>query len=211
MSNIITRNGLILAIFALCCTSLVASVNYLTADRIIDQQRKQLTRVLQQIIPQAMHDNALTDDCIAVIDEAYLGSDQSLSAYIAKQGDLPVAMAIEAIAPDGYNGDIKLIIGVDNDNTLLGVRTLAHQETPGLGDKIDLRKSDWVLAFAGLVFNSNDKPLGVKKDGGNIDQFTGATITPRAYVKAINNALTYVKNNRQMLYSTVNQCGRDHD
>ncbi|WP_144207367.1 electron transport complex subunit RsxG [Shewanella donghaensis] len=211
MSNIITRNGLILALFALCCTGLVATVNYLTADKIIEQQRKQLTSVLQQIIPASMHDNALNDNCIEVMDKALLGTEKPLSAYIANVDNNPVAIAIETVAPDGYNGDIKLIIGVDNNNTLLGVRTLEHQETPGLGDKIDLRKSDWVLGFSGLFFNTDDKPLAVKKDGGDIDQFTGATITPRAYVKAINNALIYVEKNRETLYNTINHCGREHD
>ena len=211
MFNIITRNGFILALFALCCTGLVASVNYFTEDRIIEQQRKQLAGVLEQIIPKDLHDNELTEDCILVTNKEYLGSDEALPVYIAKMNQQPVAIAIEAIAPDGYNGDIKLILGIGNNDELLGVRTLTHQETPGLGDKIELRKSDWVLNFSGMFFDSNAKPLAVKKDGGEIDQFTGATITPRAYVKAINNALNFVSTNREKLYNTVNHCGREND
>ncbi|WP_153915276.1 electron transport complex subunit RsxG [Shewanella sp. TC10] len=211
MFNIITRNGLILALFALCCTGLVASVNFFTEDRIIEQQRKQLAGVLEQIIPNHLHDNELTDDCILVTNKEFLGSDEALPVYIAKMNQQPVAIAIEAIAPDGYNGDIKIILGVNNDNELLGVRTLTHQETPGLGDKIELRKSDWVLSFSGIKYDQNDKPMAVKKDGGDIDQFTGATITPRAYVNAINNALSFVADNRESLYNTVNHCGREHD
>ncbi len=211
MFNIITRNGLILALFALCCTGLVASVNFFTQDRIIEQQRKQLAGVLEQIIPTDLHDNELTEDCILVTNKEFLGTDEALPVYIAKMQQQPVAIAIEAIAPDGYNGDIKIILGVNNDNELLGVRTLTHQETPGLGDKIELRKSDWVLGFSGLSFDVDAKAFAVKKDGGDIDQFTGATITPRAYVKAINKALTFVSQNRETLYNTVNHCGREHD
>ncbi|MCL1068892.1 electron transport complex subunit RsxG [Shewanella olleyana] len=211
MFNIITRNGLILALFALCCTGLVASVNFFTGDRIIEQQRKQLAGVLEQIIPNHLHDNELTDDCILVTNKEFLGSDEALPVYIAKMNQQPVAIAIEAIAPDGYNGDIKIILGVNNNSELLGVRTLTHQETPGLGDKIELRKSDWVLSLSGIQYDPNDKPMAVKKDGGDIDQFTGATITPRAYVNAINNALSFVADNRESLYNTVNHCGREHD
>ncbi|WP_285162678.1 electron transport complex subunit RsxG [Shewanella goraebulensis] len=211
MFNIITRNGLILALFALCCTGLVASVNFFTQERIIEQQRKQLAGVLEQIIPTDLHDNELTEDCILVTNKEFLGTDEALPVYIAKMQQQPVAIAIEAIAPDGYNGDIKIILGVNNDNELLGVRTLTHQETPGLGDKIELRKSDWVLGFSGLLIDVDAKPFAVKKDGGDIDQFTGATITPRAYVKAINKALTFVSQNRETLYNTVNHCGREHD
>ncbi|MCC4831974.1 MULTISPECIES: electron transport complex subunit RsxG [Shewanella] len=211
MFNIITRNGLILALFALCCTGLVASVNFFTEDRIIDQQRKQLAGILEQIIPNHLHDNELTEDCILVTNQEFLGSDEALPVYIAKMNNEPIAIAIEAIAPDGYNGDIKIILGVNNDNELLGVRTLTHQETPGLGDKIELRKSDWVLGFSNLLYDPNSKPMAVKKDGGDIDQFTGATITPRAYVNAINNALAFVSANRESLYNTVNHCGREND
>ncbi|WP_192022616.1 electron transport complex subunit RsxG [Shewanella sp. WPAGA9] len=211
MLKIISKNGLLLGLFALCCTGLVASVNFLTKDTIIEQQRKQLVSVLEQIIPNSMHNNQLTDDCILVANAEYLGTDEPLPVYIAKMDQQPVALAIEAVAPDGYNGDIKIILGISNDNELLGVRTLTHQETPGLGDKIELRKSDWVLGFSGMTYDSNSKPMAVKKDGGDIDQFTGATITPRAYVGAINKALEFVEQHRDELLSTVNHCGREHD
>ncbi|WP_394131129.1 electron transport complex subunit RsxG [Shewanella maritima] len=205
------KNGLILGGFALCCTGLVALVNALTIDTIKAQQQKQLAKTLTEIIAEDLHDNVLSEACILVHDEHLLGSKNPLPAYIASKDGQAVALAIEAIAPDGYNGDIKLIIGVDNHNKLLGVRTLTHQETPGLGDKIELRKSDWVMQFTGMIFNSTGPQWAVKKDGGEIDQFTGATITPRAYIKAINNALLFVENNRNQLYRSPITCEANHE
>ena len=210
-TNPMVKNGLLLGLFALCCTGLVAWVNALTSDTIILQQQKQLTLTLNQIIPTELHDNILNQQCILVNSPALLGTKTDLPAYIAYKNKRPVAIAIEAIAPDGYNGAIKLIIGVDNQGKVLGVRTLSHQETPGLGDKIDLRKSDWVTHFTGKLFNDNLNMWKVKKDGGQFDQFTGATITPRAYVKAVANALTFVEQHRQTLYQSHYSCEANHE
>ncbi|GGB48799.1 electron transport complex subunit G [Shewanella inventionis] len=209
--NPMIKNGLLLGLFALCCTGLVALVNALTQDTIALQQQKQLTETLTQVIPTALHDNALFEQCILVHSPELLGSDASLPAYLAYKNQQPVAIAIEAIAPDGYNGEMKLIIGVDNNGQVLGVRTLSHQETPGLGDKIELRKSDWVTHFSGKMFNNNPEQWKVKKDGGQFDQFTGATITPRAYVKAVAKALSFVEQNRQALYQSHVKCEGNHE
>ncbi|MBR9728997.1 electron transport complex subunit RsxG [Shewanella intestini] len=205
------KNGLILAVFALFCTGIVALVNSLTADRIQLQQQQQLTQTLAEIIPTNLHDNRLIDYCILVHDPKLLGTDNSLPAYIATKDNRPVAMAIETIAPDGYNGDIKIVIGVDNNNKVLGVRTLAQNETPGLGDQIDTRKSDWVKQFTNWIFDIDAAPLKVKKDGGTIDQFTGATITPRAYVGAINRTLKFVDQNRKQLYLSPIDCEANNE
>jgi electron transport complex protein RnfG len=102
-------------------------------------------------------------------------------------------------------------MGVDNQNQVLGVRTLSHQETPGLGDKIDLRKADWVLSFTNKIWQQDNKAWHVKKDGGDFDQFTGATITPRAYLKAIRNGLAFIEQNRNDLYQGGRQCGVPHE
>tara|TARA_R110002126_G_scaffold47687_5_gene133506 strand:- start:1047 stop:1694 length:648 start_codon:yes stop_codon:yes gene_type:complete len=210
-TNPMIKNGLLLGLFALCCTGLVALVHALTSDTISLQQQKQLTLILNQIIPPQLHDNVLSEQCILVNSPERLGTEADLPAYLAYQGDQPVAIAIEAIAPDGYNGEIKLIIGVDNQGEILGVRTLSHQETPGLGDKIDLRKSDWVTHFSGKLFKDNTSMWKVKKDGGQFDQFTGATITPRAYVKAITKAMTFIEQHRQTLYQSHYACEASHE
>ncbi len=207
MLNAIKKNGLVLAIFACASTGLVAVTHYLTKDQIKQQEQAQLLSVLNQVIPHDLHDNELFSSCTLVQAEE-LGTQQAMPAYIAKINGEPSAIAIEAIAPDGYNGAIKVIVGMKIDGTILGTRVLSHQETPGLGDKIDLRVSDWILSFAGKqVTDSNLDRWKVRKDGGDFDQFTGATITPRAVVKSVKQAVQYVNQNNQALLAQPLNCG----
>lgn len=207
MLNAIKKNGLVLAIFACASTGLVAVTHYLTKDQIKQQEQAQLLSVLNQVIPHNLHDNELFSSCTLVQAEE-LGTEQVMPAYIAKLNGEPSAIAIEAIAPDGYNGAIKVIVGMKIDGTILGTRVLSHQETPGLGDKIDLRVSDWILSFAGKqVTDSNLDRWKVRKDGGDFDQFTGATITPRAVVKSVKQAVQYVNQNNQALLAQPLNCG----
>lgn len=202
------KNGLLLALFALICTATVAIVNQLTADKIKQQQQLQLKGILQQIIPNEIYDNDLTQSCIWLTSEKALGTEDSMPAYIATKNGQPVALAMEAIAPDGYNGNIKLIFGIDTSGKVLGVRTLFQQETPGLGDKIELAKSNWVLNFVGKSMKSDNDPRWfVKKDGGDFDQFTGATITPRAYMKALRHAISYFNANKTSILKQKTNCG----
>jgi len=201
------KNGLLLAVFAFFCTGLVALVNQQTFDKIKEQQQLELKRVLHQIIPDNLHDNELLAHCILIHDQEALGIDTPLPSYIASMQGEPVAIAIETVAPDGYNGNIYLIIGISVTGEVLGVRTLSHAETPGLGDKIDLRKSDWVHSFNGMsLLSESDIRWNVKKDGGQIDQFTGATITPRAYVNAIKRTLIYFNPNKDRLLTRPSNC-----
>ncbi len=207
MLNAIKKNGLVLAIFACASTGLVAVTHYLTKDQIKQQEQAQLLSVLNQVIPHDLHDNELFSSCTLVQAEE-LGTEKAMPAYIAKINGEPSAIAIEAIAPDGYNGAIKVIVGMKIDGTILGTRVLSHQETPGLGDKIDLRVSDWILSFAGKqVTDSNLDRWRVRKDGGDFDQFTGATITPRAVVKSVKQAVQYVNQNNQALLAQPLNCG----
>lgn len=185
-------------------------VNHLTFTKIEQQKQLELSKLLQQIVPKKLHDNNLAEHCIMLTNKEYLGTDQPLPAYVATRHGQGVAIAMETIAPDGYNGDIKIIIGIDHTNKILGVRTLFQQETPGLGDKIEIRKSNWVTEFTGMkVLSSDDKRWKVKKDGGQFDQFTGATITPRAYVKAVKKAALYFEQNKEKLLSTAANCEVD--
>ncbi|BCV41063.1 electron transport complex subunit RsxG [Shewanella algae] len=207
MQKSMLKNGLLLGLFALICTAVVAVVNDSTRDAILAQQKLELRRTLEQIIPNELHDNPLEESCILLQDKDALGTTQPMPAYIATQDAEPVAIAIETIAPDGYNGEIRLIIGIKTDGTVLGVRTLSHQETPGLGDKIERKKSDWVDRFIGKKLQgSDDKAWYVKKDGGEIDQFTGATITPRAYVKSMRNTLAFFEANKKTIFSQSQTC-----
>ena len=167
MLNAIKKNGLVLAIFACASTGLVAVTHYLTKDQIKQQEQAQLLSVLNQVIPHDLHDNELFSAC-TLVEAEELGTEQAMPAYIATLNGEPSAIAIEAIAPDGYNGAIKVIVGMKIDGTILGTRVLSHRETPGLGDKIDLRVSDWILSFAGKqVTESNLDRWKVRKDGGD--------------------------------------------
>ncbi|MGL6026376.1 MAG: electron transport complex subunit RsxG [Vibrio sp.] len=206
MLTAIRNHGLTLAVFACVATGLVALTYRLTAERIHQQQQQQLLQVLNQVIPHHHYDNALIQACTLVKDSE-LGTDKTMHAYLAKRAGQPSAIAIETIAPDGYNGDINLIVGIANNGSVLGVRVLAHQETPGLGDKIDLRISNWILAFNGQQIRpDNQADWKVRKDGGQFDQFTGATITPRAVVQAVKKAVLYVNQHQQQLHSQPNPC-----
>lgn len=207
MFTAIRKNGLILAIFACLSTGVVALTHYLTEDQISQQEKAQLLSVLNQVIPHNLHDNPLAQSC-TLVQASELGTNTPMSAYIATLKGEPSAIAIETIAPDGYNGAIKLIVGIRNDGTIMGTRVLAHQETPGLGDKIDLRVTDWILSFTGKkVTPQNESQWKVRKDGGQFDQFTGATITPRAVVKAVKSTVEFVNQNQDDIYRQPFNCG----
>lgn len=206
MMRSIGRNGLVLGLFALTTTGLVALTYQVTRPLIQDQEQKQLQQTLASVIPARLHDNAIELDCVRVSD-ALLGDTQTRTIYRAKRGGEPTALAISAVAPHGYNGNIELLVGVETSGHISGVRVLTHQETPGLGDKIELRVDDWILDFDGLRFDpANSANWAVKKDGGQFDQFTGATITPRAVVSAVRQALQYAAANQQMLVDAANSC-----
>jgi len=198
----ITRNSMLLAVFAVCTTILISGTYLLTKDRIAQEKRQAEERALLEIVPRDRHDNSMLDDVIAVGPSApglKLADEKRI--YLAKQGSEVVTAIIPATAPDGYTSEIDLVVGVNSDGSIAGVRVLSHRETPGLGDKIDLKKSNWVLGFDGRSLTNPD-PTGwaVKKDKGVFDQFTGATITPRAVVAATLRVLQYADANRQRLF-----------
>jgi electron transport complex protein RnfG len=209
----IRKNGLTLALFACACTGLVAVTQALTKQTILSQEQAHLKQLLDQVIPSELYDNELSRSC-SLLQSELLGSEQPMPAYIATLKGAPSAIAIESIAPDGYNGSIKLITGIDQHGVILGSRVLVHNETPGLGDKVDIRKSDWILSFSGKQLNQDKlSQWQVRKDGGQFDQFTGATITPRAVVKAVKNTLSYYNQNRRSIFnqSAAIDCGGEHE
>lgn len=189
-----SKNSLLLGLFALATAAILAGTQAGTETRIAAAEREAAQKALLEIIPLERHNNDLLMDT-RPIDPKYwpmLGLKQGGEINIARQDGQPIAAIIPAVAPDGYSGDIKLIIGINADGTLAGVRTLAHAETPGLGDKIELKKARWMLEFDGKSLT--DPTLDgweVKKDGGVFDQFTGATITPRAVVHQVRRALQF--------------------
>ncbi len=193
------KNSLLLGLFAIATVGVVAVTQQGTAERIQVAEREAQVRALAEILPADSYDNHLLDNSLQLSDPL-LGSARPLPAYLALKGGQPSAIILQAIAPDGYSGSIRLLVGIHADGRLAGVRVLAHKETPGLGDKIELAKSPWVLAFAGKSLNDPDQAgWGVKKDQGVFDQFAGATITPRAVVKAVHHALQYFDAHRAEL------------
>ncbi|MFT4517896.1 MAG: electron transport complex protein RnfG [Halioglobus sp.] len=199
----ITRNSFLLALFAVTTTLLIAGTYQATKEQITEQKRLAEEKALLQIIPRDRHDNSMLDDTIAVGPATQgLGLSEEKRVYVARSQGEVVAVIIPAVAPDGYTGEIELIVGVNADGSIAGVRALGHRETPGLGDKVDIKKSDWILSFNGRSLeNPAVKGWAVKKDKGEFDQFTGATITPRAVVAATLRALQYAERNRGSLFN----------
>lgn len=193
----ISRNGVVLGVFAVITTAVVAATSLGTREKIRSNIRAAEASALQDIIPENRHDNHMVDDTAAVDDSELLGLREAKSMYFArKNGDL-IAVIIPATAREGYTGDIGLIVGINRDGTIAGVRALSHRETPGLGDKVEYTKSQWVDEFIGKsLTNPATKSWKVKKDKGEFDQFTGATITPRAVVKTVKQALEYFSAHR---------------
>lgn len=208
MINAMKKNGGLLAIFALLATTLVSVTNLLTEDRIQEQQQKELLKVLNQVIPADSHDNELYKSCTLITNEQYLGTPTPMPAYVAEKAGQKTGIAIEAVAPDGYSGAIKLVVGLNINGKVTGVRVLNHNETPGLGDKIDTRISNWINSFTGKKVNGEkDTRWAVRKDGGEFDQFTGATITPRAVVGAVKRVSLYYQQNKQHIFDQPLNCG----
>jgi len=207
----ITKNSRILAAFAIVCTAIVGIINETTKARIESQEQQQLLNILHSIIAPERLNNEMYQDCLTITDTE-LGTLIPQTVYLAKYNDKPVAAAITNIAPDGYNGNIELIVAINYDGTISGVRALKHQETPGLGDKIELRKSNWVTNFIGKKIESEtDSQWKVRKDGGMFDQFTGATITPRAVVKSVKKTALYFAKNKQKLFTQTSTCRGNND
>ncbi|CNK78000.1 electron transport complex subunit RsxG [Yersinia proxima] len=208
MLNTMKRHGITLALFAAGATGLTAVVNSLTESTIAHQAALQQKALLDQVVPAENYDNDMQAECYVVTDSA-LGNMAPHRLYLARKEGQPVAAAIETTAPDGYSGAIQLLVGADFGGNVLGSRVIEHHETPGLGDKIDIRISDWISHFSGRhVEGEQDKRWAVKKDGGDFDQFTGATITPRAVVRAVKNTALFLETLPAKLAS-LPVCGED--
>lgn len=200
MTKAITKNSILLALFALTVAAGLAGTELATREQRAASLRKVQSMALQQVIPDERHDNVLLDDTIPTDDSKYLKLPETRNIHIARKDGKIIAFILPTRAPDGYGGAVDSIVGINLDGSIAGVRVIKHQETPGLGDHVELKKSNWVLDF-------NGKSLGqppaekwhVKKDKGVFDQFTGATITPRAVVKSVYNSLLYFKEHKASL------------
>lgn len=194
-------SAVLLAMFAVAGTFFVTYTFDSTIDRINENKRLALLKAFHVLIPPSAHDNDVFSDLISVQSKDLLGSNKPVNVYRARKNNKPVAVIINSVAPDGYSGNIELLVAIKVNGTLAGVRVVHHKETPGLGDAIEENRSDWITKFKQLSLTNPDKKgWAVKRDGGEFDQFTGATITPRAIVKAVYNTLRYYKENRDTLY-----------
>lgn len=194
-------SGAFLWLFAVAGTTLVAVTEFTTADAIVENERQVLLRNLHALLPAERLDNDIAGDTLELPAAPLLGSESSATAYRARMQGEPVAVIFNSIAPDGYNGKIHLLVGVNVDGSLAGVRVIKHAETPGLGDGIEIRKSPWIKGFDGRSLDNPDAAgWRVKRDGGEFDQLTGATITPRAIVSAVRNTLLYYRQNADMIF-----------
>ena len=198
----IRSNAILLGAFALITAIVLASTEALTRDKIAESERKAAQRKLLEIISIDRHDNDLLMDVQPIPEQfwASLGLKKGGNIHIARKDGQPVAAIIPTLTRDGYSGDIAMLIGINFDGTVAGVRVTKHRETPGLGDKVDLKKTDWILDFNGKsLVNPEQAGWDVKNNGGVYDQFTGATITPRAVVRQIAATLKYFSTDSERL------------
>lgn len=198
----IRKNSIGLGIFAVMTAGLIAVTHQLTEHTIEDNIVQAQLSAFNEILPADRYDNNLAEANVMLDADPLLGSAEPVQAFIARKDGQVSAIIFETIAPGGYNGNLDLLVAVDRNGVVTGSRVISHKETPGLGDKVDLQKSKWILSFSDKSLeNTSLKQWNVKKDGGEFDQFTGATITPRAVVRAVKNTLLYFNENKDALLS----------
>jgi electron transport complex protein RnfG len=191
-----------LLFFAVLGTVVLASTYFLTRDRIAQSVEEEKLKLIAQVVPQPLFDNAIVQDTLPLAPSELLGTDGETLAYRARLKGEPSAVVLQPVAPDGYSGKIFLIVAIRSNGEISGVRVVSHHETPGLGDYIELPKGDWIKGFDGQSHATRkDTDWKVKKDGGQFDYVAGATITPRAIVKAVHKSLLYFEQNRDTLLS----------
>lgn len=198
------KSGVTLAVIAAVCTALVATTWQLTRERIEENRKAWLERSLEPALAGLFFDSDVTESMIIVPQPHDLPGTDAAIIYRVYAQNQPVAALFVVSARDGYAGPIRLLIGIAMDGSITGVRVLEHSETPGLGDRIETTKSDWVLQFDGHSLRDPEPgQWKIKVDGGDFDQLTGASITPRAIVKAIKETILYFAENSDAIFSTV--------
>lgn len=200
--SVLKSAGILLA-YAIVGTSILAYVYSITHTAIEHNENDARRKLVAQTLTLNSYNNDLLSNQITLPKNPLLGTNRPSLAWQARMNRTPVAVVLEATAPDGYSGKIKLLVGVTADGKLSGVRVVSHHETPGLGDYIDVEKSPWIHIFDGKSLNDPTADgWKVKKDGGQFDFMAGATITPRAVIKAVHHALEYVSQHHAVLFAT---------
>ena len=199
-----TKTAITLVAFAFVGTAMLAYVFDITRAPIEASEKEARLALFKQILPESTYDNDLLKDNVEIVPNEQLGNRQPTVANIAKSNGKTAGVILEAVAHDGYSGDIKLLIAIRADGSISGVRVLAHKETPGLGDYIDITHGNWIKLFNDESVNKTPiEQWHVKKDGGKFDYIAGATITPRAVVKAVLKALQFYEANKQTLFAVA--------
>jgi len=201
LSSTMLRAAGLLGLFVVVSVSILVAVNNFTQPKIAEVERQVMLNTLNQVMPTQYYNNNLIEDITWITAPEALGTHRPMPVYRARLNGEPAGLVIETIAPDGYSGNIHILVGVFADGRIAGVRVLSHRETPGLGDKIELRKDNWILNFDGRELTAaNAGSWALRRDRGDFEQFTGATITPRAVVNAVKNTLAYVNQEGARLY-----------
>ena len=190
--SIISLLGLIFAISL--------SITFEKSYPLIEQNKIDFkTKLLNEILDGLDYDNDLINTYISVKPNDLLRNKTETNAYLAKKNNILQAVLIESIAPDGYSGDITILTAINRDDEIIGSRIIDHKETPGLGDYIDQKKSNWIFNFNSMsLTNRADPDWRVKKDQGTFDYKAGATITPRAVINSVKNTLLFYRENKEL-------------
>lgn len=202
MSGSVIKGGVTLAAMAAICTMLVAATYQLTADRIAANERAWLERSLEPALSGVFFEGSVTESKLVVPPPHDLPGNDTAIVYRVFAEGAPVAALFAVTARDGYAGPIRILVGVGIDGAVTGVRIVEHRETPGLGDRIDQSRSDWVYQFDGRSLgNPMEARWLLEVDGGEFDQLTGASVTPRAVIKAIRDTLIYFDAHRDEIFT----------
>ncbi len=208
-SGMAARTAAILFIFVIIFTGLLSAAYQWTKPALEASAAEEKMKLIDEVLPRSEYDNALLQDSQSLPPTQALGLTDASTIYLARKAGEPVAAVFEAVAPDGYAGKIRLIIAVRADGQVAGVRVTQHKETPGLGDYVEVKKDKnkarpWITQFNGMALAQvPDKEWKVKKDGGRLDYYAGATVTPRAVSKAVFKAVKWFDGQRDQLFSAT--------
>ena len=196
------RTALNLLFFTVIGTAILAATFQLTHNLIAQSEEAEKLKLINQVVPSTLFDNDLIRDSLTLPASPQLGTERDTTAYRGRLNGQPSVVVLETIAPDGYSGKIGMIVAINRHGAVTGARVVWHKETPGLGDYIEFAKNPWISQFANTSHERyKEDDWKVKKDGGQFDYMAGATITPRAVVKAVHKTLHYFEENRAMLFA----------
>lgn len=198
------RTAVNMLFFAVIGTAVLAATFMLTHSRIAQSEEAEKLKLINQVVPSSLYDNDMVKDTLTLPANEQLGTEQDSIAYRGRLNGQPSVVVLEVTAPDGYSGKINMIVAISQAGAITGVRVVSHKETPGLGDYIEIAKNKWITLFDNATHTRyGEDAWRVRKDGGQFDYMAGATITPRAVVKAVHKALHYFEDNRAALFAAT--------